>query len=197
MNQRGLRAAGLDADGVDQQVIAASGDLLHRAAHGQPGRFQNVPAVDLECVGGAHGPGASSLADSSRRAPHGVPAPVACCRPAREWDALDSSTTAAANTGPNNAPRPASSTPAMARKPARRRARSWRLVGMQEGTTRGRYSRAFITALSPVPADGRPCPSDPADNTAWRGAPGLCAPRRYGPPPERAAGRCAPRPGRS
>src|SRR5579863_2014593 len=52
------------------------------------------------------------------------------------------STTAAAKTGPNSAPRPAASTTATARKPARRMARSWRLVGMlrKRQLLRGRFA---------------------------------------------------------
>ena len=49
-----------------------SGNLLHRPPHGQPRGFQNVPAVDLEGVGGAHGPGSRRVpgcvaASTSRR----------------------------------------------------------------------------------------------------------------------------------
>src|SRR5258708_24777163 len=64
--------------------------------------------------------------------------------------------TAAANTGPNRAPRPASSRPAMAVQPARRKARSCRLVGMRKSgalAQTGGFAAQFAQVIQLGPAD--------------------------------------------
>ena len=172
-----------------KKVIAAAGNLLDRAAHGQPGRFQDVPAIDFECVRGPHGPGSGALADA----------------PGEDLAAFRLQTLAVVQA--------ADGTLRIEHDCRREDGTEQRapagLIDPGNGTEAGLAEGSLMAAgghgekaathgrFIRVRADVRLCPSDPADSRAWRGALVLCARHRYDPPPERAAEKCAPRPGRN
>ncbi len=55
----------IDANSVDEKMIALAQDFFHSPPHGQPRGFQNVDPVDFERVRSPHSPGAGTLANSA------------------------------------------------------------------------------------------------------------------------------------
>jgi len=102
----------VQADGVDEQIIAVDRQSIEGPLHGKPRGLQDVDAIDFEGVA-APTAQAASARESCGRAPPGARAQAACYRPGADGT-LRSSTTAAAKTAEQGAA-PASSKPAMVR----------------------------------------------------------------------------------
>jgi hypothetical protein len=63
-DQRLLLDPKIDCYGVDQEVIRAEAEKLHRSSHGEPGSLQNVDTVDLESIGSRNSTARTPLADA-------------------------------------------------------------------------------------------------------------------------------------
>ena len=194
MNERALRDRQIHGDGVDQQIIGRRIQPLDGAAHSQARGLIDVDAIDFESVARRPRPRRRRARESAWRAPRGVLA-ISCLlsfrpRMGRSGERI----TAAAKTGPNKAPRPTSSTPAIRWKPCARASRSnlaWHLI------IRRSHQDKSCAALLAFAETGGLALQLHADSTAWRGERGRCEPRRCDPPRARAAGKYVPRPGRS
>ena len=124
INNRLLRAGGIEPFGVDQQKVRLRQQLRDGRQHRHMRCAPYVDRIDRRHIGKTDGDRHSPFAEDAVQPVRGLPAPVASSPRTPRIRVFGGKMTAAATTGPNSAPRPTSSTPATAMAPCRWAARS-------------------------------------------------------------------------